>query len=74
MKFGHYGHDHIWERDHHGSLYDRGRADYYYGRGPSPHYWVDSAGRRAVPVTEQKAVDEYMAGYNDPTNERKDYR
>ena len=27
-----------FDRERHGSLYDRGRADSYYRRGPNPHW------------------------------------
>ena len=28
----------------HGSPYDRGSADYYYGRGRNPHYYPNGTG------------------------------
>ena len=32
----------------HGSPYDRGRADAYYGRQLNPHLWLDGMGRQVV--------------------------
>ena len=66
-----------FDRKQHGSLYDRGSADSYYGRARDPHYGGvggDSGAR--VSVNDEASVAEYMAGYND--NERdgnkKDWR
>jgi hypothetical protein len=68
-----------WEfvRTNHGSLFDRGAADSYYGRAPDPHYGgVGGDSGIRVKVMYAEAVAEYMAGYED--NERfgskKDYR
>ena len=68
-----------WEfiRENHGSLFDRGSADSYYGRAPDPHYGgVGGDSGIRVKVMYAEAVAEYMAGYED--NERfgakKDYR
>lgn len=59
-----------FDRKRHGSLYDRGGADSYYGRPAHPHYggitgseFVDRVER----LTEEER-DEYLAGYID--NER----
>ena len=49
----------------HGSPYDRGRADSYYGRPVSPHRWVfDEHGeeKRLQLVTDQEVL-EYNRGY-----------
>jgi hypothetical protein len=53
-------------RENHGSLFDRGSADSYYGRGPTPHYVV---------VSDQASVDEYMLGYdeNEKFGDKKDW-
>lgn len=52
-------------RNEHGSLYDRGSADSYYGRVPSPHYGgVGGESGERVQVRDKASVDEYMAGYN----------
>lgn len=56
-----------WEfvRDRHGSLYDRGSADSYYGRAPEPHYGgVGGDSGMRVKVMYPEAIAEYMAGYN----------
>lgn len=53
-----------WIRDRHGSLFDRGSADSYYGRPMDPHYGGvggNSGGR--VSVTDSAMVTEYRAGY-----------
>jgi hypothetical protein len=49
--------------DYHGSPFDRGRADYYYGRGPGPHKWLDDVGRKRVEVLTEEEISAYMAGY-----------
>lgn len=64
-------------RGNHGSLYDRGSADSYYGRARDPHYGgVGGDSGQRVSVNDEASVAEYMQGYND--NERdgnkKDYR
>lgn len=48
----------------HGSPEDRGSADRYYGRQPSPHYYKD--GKR-IPEAEMTAgeVNEYLKGYRE---------
>ena len=54
-----------WVRNNHGSLYDRGSADSYYNRGPSPHYGgVGGNSGERVEVTDAESCAEYMAGYN----------
>ena len=65
-----------WIRTNHGSLFDRGSADSYYGRSPDPHYGgVGGDSGPRVKVMYPEAIAEYMAGYED--NERfgskKDY-
>jgi len=49
----------------HGSLYDCGKADSYYGRGRCPHYWpnIGATGTRCEDLTE-KQIAEYNAGYD----------
>ena len=60
----------------HGSLYDRGSADSYYGRPRDPHYWPKGTGH-GVKVTELNSVEvaEYLAGYedNERSGDKKDY-
>ena len=53
----------------HGSPFDRGSADSYYGRAPNPHYGgVGGNSGPKVDVTDADSVAEYMAGYDE--NER----
>jgi hypothetical protein len=48
----------------HGSLYDRGGADSYYGRPQCPHYGgVGGPAGPRVAVTDPAHVAEYAAGY-----------
>ena len=64
-----------FNRDH-GSLYDRGSADSYYGRPRDPHYWPEGTGH-GVKVTELNSAEvaEYLAGYedNERSGDKKDY-
>lgn len=53
----------------HGSLYDRGSADSYYGRVPDPHWYPEGTGHGAkVTALNEAELAEYHAGYDD--NER----
>lgn len=53
-------------RGTHGSLYDRGSADSYYGRPMNPHYGgVGGGSGERVSVTDPQSVAEYRAGYQD---------
>lgn len=64
-------------RDQHGSLYDRGSADSYYGRPHGPHYGgVGGDSGPRVEVSDEVSVAEYMAGYdyNERYGDKKDYR
>jgi len=55
-----------FDRERHGSLWDRGSADSYYHRGPSPHYGgVGGGSGEHVAVSDAAGVAEYMAGYED---------
>lgn len=55
-----------FDRNSHGSLYDRGSADSYYGRPRSPHYGgVGGQSGNRVEVSDAESVREYNAGYND---------
>lgn len=55
--------------DHHGSPYDRGSADSYYGRERDPHYWPDGTGHgEKVTDLSDDELAAYHAGYDD--NER----
>jgi len=67
----------FWVRSNHGSLFDRGSADSYYGRTPNPHYGGvggDSGERVAVTHPDERA--EYLAGYryNEQFGDKKDWR
>ena len=61
----------------HGSPFDRGSADSYYGRSRIPHYGgVGGDSGPRVEVTDAKSVAEYMAGYdeNEQFGDKKDWR
>lgn len=55
-----------FERERHGSLYDRGGADKHYGRPARPH-WYPKGTYNCADVTSLTPAEtaEYMAGYND---------
>ena len=58
----------------HGSLYDRGSADYYYRRTPDPHWYPNGTGMGGMILAVNTAERaEYMAGF-DECDERKDWR
>lgn len=64
-------------RNTHGSLFDRGSADSYYGRGRDPHYGgVGGNSGERVTVTDAESVAEYLAGYedNERFGDKKDWR
>ena len=54
-----------FDRERHGSLYDRGSADSYYHRARSPHWWPEGTyiGKKIVDLTEVER-EEYYAGYD----------
>ncbi len=55
-----------FDRKQHGSLYDRGSADSYYGRPRSPHYGgIGGCPYPLVTELSQEEIDEYWAGYQD---------
>jgi hypothetical protein len=64
-------------RKNHGSLYDRGSADSYYGRPRNPHY--GGVGGESGPRVDQglsiDEIKEYYAGYeyNERHGDKKDY-
>ena len=65
-----------FDRKQHGSLYDRGSADSYYGRVPDPHYWPEGTGHGVkVANLNEAEVAEYMAGYdyNEQYGDKKNY-
>lgn len=57
----------------HGSPYDRGSADAYYGRGTRPHKYEGTARITLEPETEDWT--EYLTGYRETeeAGDRKDY-
>jgi hypothetical protein len=56
-------------RTKHGSLFDRGSADSYYGRQPNPHWWPLGTGRGVMIVQlNKKEIAEYMAGFEENEN------
>ncbi len=66
-----------FDRKRHGSLFDRGSADSYYGRRRDPHWWPEgSYNGQPVEQLTRDEVDEYMAGYdyNERFGDKKDYR
>lgn len=66
-----------FDRKRHGSLYDRGSADSYYGRMPQPHFGgVGGDSGPRVEATDPLAVAEYMAGYhyNELNGDKKEWR
>jgi hypothetical protein len=54
-----------FQRNRHGSLYDRGSADSYYDRARYPHWYPNGTynGECVLAVTEEE-IAEYMAGYD----------
>ena len=52
----------------HGSPFDRGGADYYYGRGYNPHFYVgDSYFSKRIEMADmnKEEIDAYREGYNE---------
>ena len=48
----------------HGSLFDRGSADSYYGRVQDPHYYPEGTGKGdRITALNEAEIAEYMAGY-----------
>ncbi len=55
-----------FDRERHGGLYDRGRADSYYWRQPRPHWWPEGTGHgQEVTNLSDAERNEYMKGYED---------
>lgn len=65
-----------FSRSAHGSLFDRGSADSYYGRPRDPH-WYPEGSYNGVKVTalNEAELAEYHAGYdyNEQYGDKKDY-
>jgi hypothetical protein len=55
-----------FDRKRHGGLFDRGGADYYYGRAPNPHWWPMATGNgKKITDLSPEEIAEYNAGYDD---------
>lgn len=65
-----------FNRNQHGSLFDRGSADSFYGRPRDPHWFPEGSynGTKVVKLTEVE-VEEYHAGYdyNEKYGDKKNY-
>ena len=65
-----------FNRERHGSLWDRGSADSYYGRQRGPHWWPEGTGNgtKIVELTDLER-QEYDAGYdyNEEYGDRKNW-
>lgn len=57
----------------HGSPYDRGDSDAYYGRQWRPHKWLDGIGRIEVSSLGVDEIAEYDAGFDQNPSGRKDW-
>lgn len=59
----------------HGSPWDRGRADSYYGRSIRPHKWLDGLGRQEITDLTPAEIAEYHAGFeeNEDAGDHKDW-
>jgi len=59
--------------ERHGGPYDRGRADSYYGRDSSPHYFKgDTYNSEKVEALTAEELRQYNRGYAE-TTDRKDW-
>jgi hypothetical protein len=65
-----------FDRERHGSLYDRGSADSYYHRGIDPHWFPEGSykGAKITNLTTEE-IAEYRAGYdwNEQYGDKKDW-
>lgn len=59
----------------HGSPYDRGDSDAYYGRGrfAKPHKWLDRLGREEVLLTDLEEIRQYYLGFDENPSGQKDW-
>jgi hypothetical protein len=65
-----------FDRERHGSLFDRGSADSYYSRLARPHWYPEGTYKgEAVTNLNQSEIDEYLAGYewNELHGDKKDW-
>ena len=57
----------------HGSPYDRGSADSYYGKRRNPHKYPEGTGHgERVTLTDPEEIEHYMKGYSE-NNDFKDW-
>jgi len=52
----------------HGGPFDRGGADFYYGRGKDPHFYVGatySSDRIEMVDMDMEEIEAYLAGYRE---------
>jgi hypothetical protein len=65
-----------FDREQHGSLFDRGSADSYYSRPRTPHWWPEGTykGLEVTDLTPEERA-EYLAGYewNELHGDKKDW-
>ena len=65
-----------FDRERHGSLFDRGSADSYYGRPANAHWYPTGTynGDAVIELTPAE-VEEYQAGYdyNEQYGDKKDW-
>ena len=57
----------------HGGPYDRGSADYYYGRPCRPHYYkqgTSSSERVEEDAMTPEEIEAYIAGYEEETSQK----
>ena len=54
----------------HGTPYDRGSADAYYHRMPSPHKLKQGELFTQIPLESHEELEAYMAGYNTEENRK----
>jgi hypothetical protein len=62
-----------FDRNRHGSLYDRGSADSYYHRPPNPHWYPNGTSNPPLIDIEdlsKEQIVEYMKGYNETTDKK----
>lgn len=54
-----------FDRNRHGSLFDRGSADSYYGRPRDPHYYPEGSynGKKVIELNDVE-IQAYNAGYD----------
>lgn len=56
--------------DSHGSPFDRGHSDAYYGRSKNPHKWADGDHDKEVELTDPSDIEAYHAGYDSCTDSK----